>query len=65
MADITEAQRECLHTKVLEYVARKGIDDRRGVRGPGIALSDSDLSVILRLTRAKAPASNEQKRQEG
>lgn len=55
-ADLTERQREALHEKLLSHMVRKMADDKKGIRGPGLELTDGDLGLLLRMTRARAAA---------
>lgn len=59
MSDLTEPQRESLHEKLVSHLMRKMGDDKKGIRGPGLDLTDSELGALLRLTRARAPAKSE------
>ena len=54
MSELDDRQREALHTKLLEHMVRKMADDKRGVRGPGLDLTDSELGQLLRITRARS-----------
>jgi hypothetical protein len=53
-----ERRLEQLHTKLLDYLVRQQMDGKRGIRGPGIEFSDTELHALLRLTRVRA--ANEQ-----
>ena len=52
--EMTVQMREQLHEKLMRYWTSREAAAKRGIRAPGLDLTDSELMAMLRLTRARA-----------